>query len=170
MGTMPMIMASAVIRRAEARGAGFDGGADGVAVFLEALLGEGDDEDAVGGGDAHAHDGSHQRGHAERGVGEEEEDHDAGQRRGQRGDDDEGIEPRLEVDDDEQVDEDDGEAEAAEQAGVGAAWSPPGRGPDEGAARQALRVVAQDALDVAADGAEVAALHVAVDIDVRRML
>ena len=50
---------------AEAGGAGFDGGLDGVAVLLETLLGEGDDEDAVGGGDAHAHDGAHQRGHAE---------------------------------------------------------------------------------------------------------
>ena len=44
------------------------GGLDGVAVLRQALLGEGDDQDAVGGGDAHAHDGAHQSGHAERGV------------------------------------------------------------------------------------------------------
>ena len=56
----------------------------------------------------------------ERGAGEEEEEHDAGERRGQRGDDDEGIEPGLEVDDDQQVDEHDGEEQAEEQTDVGA--------------------------------------------------
>ncbi len=104
----------------EAGSSGFDGGEDGVVMLFIALLGEGDDEDGVGGGDAHAHDGAHERGHAEGGAGGEEEEDDAGECGGQRGDDDEGIEPGLEVDDDEEVDEDDGEGEAADEADVGA--------------------------------------------------
>ena len=95
--------------RAEAGEAGFDGGADGITVMQQAFLGEGHDQNAVGGGDAHAHDGAHQRRNAERGARDEEEKNDSGERRGKRGDDDERIEPGLEVDDDEQVDEHDGE-------------------------------------------------------------
>src|SRR5258706_15273193 len=44
--------------RAERGEAGFGGGGDRVAVVQEAFLGEGDDENTVGGGDAHAHDGA----------------------------------------------------------------------------------------------------------------
>src|SRR6202011_191225 len=66
----------------ETGGTGFDCGLDGVAVLFETGLGEGDDEDAVGGGDAHAHDSSHEGGNAEPGSGEEEEDDDAGERGG----------------------------------------------------------------------------------------
>ncbi len=44
---------------------------------------------------------------------------DAGQRRRQRRDDEEGIEPGLEVDHDEQVDQQDGKRQSGEQADVG---------------------------------------------------
>ncbi len=71
------------------------------------------------GGNAHAHDGTHERGNGERGVREEEEDDDAGDRGGQGRDDDEGVKPGLEVDHNEQVDKNDGEGEAEEQADVG---------------------------------------------------
>jgi hypothetical protein len=90
-------------------------------VLGEPLLGEGHDQDAVGGPDPHAHDGAHQHGHAQRGVGQEEEHDDARQRGGQRRDDDERIEPGLEVHDVQQVDEHDREGEAAEEADVGGA-------------------------------------------------
>src|SRR5580658_352787 len=68
--------------RPEARRTGVDGCANGVAALKQTVLGEGDDKDGVGGGDAHAHDGSHQRGHGERGAREEEEEHDTGDGRG----------------------------------------------------------------------------------------
>ena len=140
MGIMPMIMASAVMRTGRKRVAPASSAArDGVAVLRQALLGEGDDQDAVRRGHAHAHDGAHQRGNAERGVREEEEEHDAGERRGQRGDDDERIEPGLEVDDDQQIDQHDGEDQADEQADVGAAHGLDlAAHVDEAAARQSL--------------------------------
>ena len=70
--------------RAKTGGACFNGSQNRVAVFGQARLGERDHQDAVGRGHAHAHDGAHQRGHAERGVGEEEEQDDTRQRRRQR--------------------------------------------------------------------------------------
>jgi len=54
----------------------------------------------------------------QRRPGQEQEDHDAGQRRRQRGDDDEGVQPGLKVHDDQQVGEDDGEDEPLEQPAV----------------------------------------------------
>src|SRR6266481_4208215 len=78
---------------AEAGEAGFGGGSDWVSVVQEAFLGEGDDEDAIGGAHAHAHDRAHESRDAERGVGEEKKDDDAGEGGGERSDDDEGIEP-----------------------------------------------------------------------------
>ena len=48
-------------------------------------------------------------------------EHDAGERRGQRRDDDERVQPGLEVDHDQHVDQHDGEDKADEQAEVGAA-------------------------------------------------
>ena len=129
------------------------------------LLGEGHDQDAVGGGDADAHDGAHQRRHAERGAGEEQKDHDARQRSRQRGNDDEGIEPRLEVHDDQQVDEHDREPEPREQPDV--------RGPhrgelaahgEEAAPREQRPVHLDEARHVAPHRAEIAVLHGAVDV------
>ena len=167
MGIMPMIMARAVMMTGRKRVAPASTAARMASPWCcEAVFGEGDDEDAVGGGDAHAHDRAHERGNAERGVGEEEEEHDAGERGGQRGDDDEGIEPGLEVDDDEQVDEDDGEDEAGEEADVGVLHGLDlAAERDEGAAGQIFLFAVDDLVDLAADGAEVAALHVAVDVD-----
>ena len=49
--------------RAEAGGPGFNRGEDSVAGGGEAVLGEGDHQDGVGRGHAHAHDRAHQRGH-----------------------------------------------------------------------------------------------------------
>ena len=54
-------------------------------------------EDAIGGGDAHAHDRAHQRRDAKRGVSDKQENDDAGQRGGQRRDDNERIQPGLEI-------------------------------------------------------------------------
>jgi len=48
---------------AEARGACLNGRADCIAVLVELAPGERDNKDAVGRGDAHAHNGAHQSGH-----------------------------------------------------------------------------------------------------------
>ena len=47
-------------------------------VMSETIFGEGDDENGVCGGDAHAHDRAHESRYGERGAGEEEKDDDAG--------------------------------------------------------------------------------------------
>ena len=58
-----------------------------------------------------------ERRNVERGVRDQQHPEDAGQRAGQRRDDDEGIEPGLEIDDDQQIDQDDGDGHARAQAG-----------------------------------------------------
>ena len=78
-----MIIASAVMitgrRRMESGG---EGGVVRVHAVLALIVGEGDDEDAVGGRHADAHDRPHQRGHAEGGAGDEQHPEDARQHTG----------------------------------------------------------------------------------------
>ena len=57
---------------------GFDGGLERVSVAGQALGGKCHHENTVGGSDTHAHNCAHQRGHAERGVGEKQENDNAG--------------------------------------------------------------------------------------------
>ena len=84
---------------------------------------------------------------------------------GKRGDDDEGVQPRLEVDDDQHVHQNDAKTRPASKPMVRAAhrlvWP---RTRDEGAARQRMAVVRHDPLDVPCHRAQIAALHRAVDI------
>ena len=114
-----MIMAKAVMMTGRKRVVpGFDRGRDRIAVMEQPLLGESHDENAVGRGHAHAHDGSHQCGNAERGVGDEEKQNDTGQRRGQRSNDDERVKPGLEIHHDQQVHQDDRKAQPTDQADI----------------------------------------------------
>ena len=101
---------------AQARGPGLKRGRYSISMVVQPLLREGHDQNAVRCGDAHAHDGAHQRGNAERGAGDEQEQYDSSQSRRQRRDDDEWIKPRLEVHDDQQIDQDDGKRQSAEKA------------------------------------------------------
>src|SRR4029077_4882271 len=84
----------------------------------------------------------------------------------QRGDDDERIEPGLEVHDDQEIDEHDGEGEAAEQADIrsthGLDLAAQG---DETPAGEVRPIGVHDARDVPAHRAEVAILHRTVDVD-----
>ena len=117
MGSIPMIMAAAVMRTGRMRVLPAASAAERCVHAFEALIvGEDDHQDTVGGGHADAHDGAHQRRHAEGGLGDEEHPDDAGERAGQRHEDDEGVEPGLEVDGHQEVDEDDGEDEAEAEA------------------------------------------------------
>ena len=91
-GAMPMIIASAVISTGRKRTKpASSAAAIGIAELVEPFAREADHQHAVGGGDAHAHDGAGQRRHRQRGVGREQHPDDAGERGRQRGDDDERI-------------------------------------------------------------------------------
>jgi len=78
----------------------------------------------------------------------EQETDDAGQRGRKRGDDNERVEPRLKVDDDQQIDENDGKNKSSQQTEVGRTHSLQlaldGR---ETAARQGLSVGIDNARD-----------------------
>src|SRR6267143_3237350 len=97
---------------------------------------------------------------------DEKEADDTGKRGRKRGDDDEGIEPRLKVHHDQEVDENDGKDESAQQPEVrgahGLQLAPDG---DEAAARQGLSVGIHNARDLAAHRTQVAALNGGVNID-----
>src|ERR1700733_7399025 len=130
------------------------------------LLGEGHDKNAVGGSNTHAHNGSHQSGHAEGCVRNEEKQNDSGQRRRQCGDDYERGKPGLEVHHDEQVDQDDGKAQATDEADVGrlhravlAAYG------HETAARKRFAIRIDNSAHFAPNRAKVAILHRRIDID-----
>ena len=103
----------------KAREACLQCGADGITSFLHFFRSKAHDQDAVGGGDAHAHDGPHQCGYAQSRVRYEQKPGNAGERRGQRGNHDERIQPGLKIDDDQQVYEHDRERQPAQKTDVG---------------------------------------------------
>ncbi len=82
------------------------------------FFGERNHENTVRRSHAHAHNGAHQGRDAERCVREEQETNDAGKGSRKCGDDDEGIQPRLKVHHDQEIDENDGENESAQQSDV----------------------------------------------------
>ena len=127
-----------------------------VGAFRQPLAGEADDENAVGGGDAHAHDRARQSGNRQRRAGDEQHPDDAGERSRQCADDDERIKPGLEVDDDQQVDEHHGERDADEELpkSVGHRLNLPSHH-DGGPGRDLFRRLIQDFLDIGGDGAEI---------------
>src|SRR5690349_5533624 len=96
----------------------------------------------------------------------EQETDDPSKRGRKCGDDDERIEPGLKVHYDQEVDQNDGEDESAQQPEVrsthGLKLAFNGY---EAAARQGLSVGIYNACDLAAHGSQVAALNVCVDIN-----
>src|SRR5271168_839146 len=129
-------------------------------------LGKRDDENTVCRGHPHAHDGSHQGGHAEPGVGIEEKQDDTSERGRQRGDDNEGVSPRLKVDDDQHVYENDRKDQTAKKRDVGAAhgvYLPQNR--DRGAPGEVAFESIYNPLNIPSHSSQVAILHRAVDID-----
>src|SRR5271155_5488047 len=105
--------------RSKPREAGLCRGLQGIAVFKQPLLGEGDHKNTVRRRNPHAHDGAHQSGHAQGRVGKEQEDDNAGQSRRQSGDDDEWVQPGLKIDDDQQINENDGSGQTCQQSFIG---------------------------------------------------
>ena len=116
MGIMPMIIARAVMRTGRKRVAPASIAArTAIPVLQQLFLGKGNDENTVGRSHPHTHDSAHERGNAERGMADEEEENNPGQSRGQRGNDDERVQPGLKIDHDEQVHQNDREAQAGDQ-------------------------------------------------------
>src|ERR1700677_2374589 len=100
--------------RSKPRVAGLCRRLERIAVFSQPLLGKGDHKNTVRRRNPHAHDGAHQSGHAQGRVSKEQEDNNASQSRRQSGDDDEWVEPGLEIDDDQQINENDGSSQACQ--------------------------------------------------------
>jgi hypothetical protein len=134
----------------------------------QTFAGETDEQNAVCSCDAHAHDPAGESGNRQRRPGREQHPDDAGERAGQRGDDDEGVEPRLEIDDDDQIDEHDRPSETeiklTVRAGHGLNLSAQ---PDIGPVRQIFGRLLQEAFDVRGDPAEIAPLKGGVNVDHR---
>ena len=79
-----MIMASAVISTGRKRvNPELQRRGQRVLAFSQLLLRKAHHQDAIGGRNSHAHDGTSQRRNTERGAGDEQKPHDAGKRRGQ---------------------------------------------------------------------------------------
>src|SRR5580692_8140350 len=148
------------------RTAGLDRRGDRVAMVAQSLLREGDHENAVGCGHPHAHDRSHQGGDAERCSRDEQEHHNTRKRRRQRHHDDEWIQPRLEVDNDQHVDEKNREDKTADETDVRTLHGP--KLPpqcDKASSRQVLLVAVDYPVHFAPDSAEIPSLDGAIDID-----
>src|ERR1017187_8519623 len=148
--------------------AGVSGGKRGGACvhsFLPLIVGEHYHQDAVGGGHADTHDGAHQGGYAEGGLRNEQHPDDAGQCARQGHQDDERVQPALEIHRHQQVDQhhgkDHAEAEAVERGLHGEELS---AHVDGGAAGQLGRHLRDDLFDARAHAAQIAAVHIGIHI------
>ena len=112
---MPMIMAEAVMSTGRMRAfPDFHRSPDRVAMDGDPLAGVGHEQDRIGCRRTHRHDRAHQRRHGNIRVGQEQRPCDARQCAGQGRNDDEGIDPGLEIDDDQEIHEHDRGEEAEE--------------------------------------------------------
>ena len=166
---MPMIIASAVISTGRSRVVPADSAAlCGIVPLVPLVVGEGDQQDAVGRGHADAHDRPHQRRHADRRLRDEQHPQDAGQRAGQGHEDDERIEPRLEIHDHQEIDEQHGEDQAERQPAERVVHALDLAADGERAAARQLRPQrVNDPLHVGRHASQVAPLHVGVDLEHR---
>ena len=96
---------------------------------------------------------------------EKQEKHNARQSRRQSGDDDERVEPRLEVHHNQQVDENDGKAKPGQQTPVrGSHGFELALDCDERSTRKGFSIRVQDAGDVPASRPEIAAVNRSVNV------
>ena len=84
--------------------------------LLDEVVGELDDEDAVGEGDADQHDDAHEGHDVERGAPEEEGEQDSAECGGKGEEDEEGIGKGAELRDEDEIEQEDGEDEANREA------------------------------------------------------
>src|ERR1700733_11616555 len=100
----------------EADAAGGDDGAMGGHALLEEGVGELDDEDAVGEGDADEHDDAHKGHDVDGGAPKEEGEQDSAECRGKGEEDEEGIGKGAELGYEDEIEQKDGEDEADREA------------------------------------------------------
>src|SRR5208337_494153 len=140
----------------------------GAPPFVQLLSRKGNHQDAVRGSHTHTHDSAGKRRNAQGCVGEQEHPTDPRQRAGQGRDDDEGIQPGLEIDDDEQIGKNDGadqsNAEAHERGVHGLDLAA-----DEyaAAARKLLLDIVHELCDFGSQRAEIASIDGGIHIDHR---
>ena len=139
-----------------------------VLALVPEVVREGDQEDRVGGRHADAHDGPHQRRDAQGRSRQEEDPQDSAQGSRERHDDDEWVQPRLEVHHHQEIDEPHGKDDAdpePDEGGVHALRLPPQL--DAAAARKLWRVLPHELPDLAGDRAQVPSVHVGIDVKYR---
>ena len=118
-GTMPRIMALAVMSTGRSRVyPALAAARSGSSPAVHPLIGEAYDQDAVRRRQADAHEGTHQRRHAHGRLRQEQHPKHAAQRKRHRHEHDEGIDPALEIHDEEQIHENDGQGDPGEQARI----------------------------------------------------
>ena len=165
-GSMPMIMASAVISTGRKRVKPASSAAAAASrPCAKPFAREAHEQNGVCGRNAHAHDGAGQRRHRQRRSGHEQHPDDSGQCSRQGGNDDERIEPGLEVDDDDEIDEQNcaGEPEIKLAVGAGHGLNLAAQH-DIGAVRNVLSRFLQNAIDIGGQRAEIATLDGAVNV------
>src|SRR5882672_6611832 len=151
---------------AKAREARLERRLGGAQAVIHPLAREADEQEAVRGRNPHAHDGAGECRHAQCRARDEQRPHDAGDGAGQGRDDDEGIQPRLEIDHDEEVHEKDRAREPDQESRVRRRHRLHLAARDDvRALREFTGLARENAIDVLRDGAEVAALYRAKDVD-----
>src|SRR6202034_1176562 len=144
---------------------GFERRRGRIKALRKAFPGKAHQQDAVGSRYAHTHDGAGERGDRQRRPGYEKYPDNTGQRARERGDDDEGVEPRLEIDDDDQINQHDGAGEAEIELTIGAAHRLDLPAEHEvGTTRHLLAGLIDNAVDVRGNRTKIASLNCAVDI------
>ena len=166
-GTMPMIMASRGHQhRAQSRVTGENRGIERGLAFAQLFVRECDHQNAVRGGDADAHDRAHHRFDVERRVREKQHPQNSGERARQRGDDDERIGPRLEIDDHQEINEDGGENETeSEFAERGIHTFDLASHGDRASGRELRTKLIHDLCHFVRNAAEIGALHICVNVE-----
>src|ERR1019366_6930021 len=151
--------------RAEADATGLDGCGERTIAFFAQLVGEGDQQVAVGDADADRHNRAHKRFDVDGRACYREHPEHAGERARDRHHDDERLEPRLKVRDHQQVHEDDGENQALAKGAERIAHRLALAADDDVSAGGQWAEVVDLALYGGGDAAEVAALHGGVNVD-----
>src|ERR1700678_1486702 len=139
----------------------------GLSLF-EPLFRKADDQDAIRRGDSHAHDRAGKGGHADGSARDEQEPDDSRKRARQSHQDDERIEPGLEIHDDEQINENNRKREPPEQARKRRIHGQNLAADDElRAPWQVLLVFLDDRVDLARKTSQIASLYGAENVDDR---
>ena len=145
-----------------------DGGVERAPAFTQLFIRERDHEDAVGGRHADAHDCAHHRFDVEGGVRQKQHPQNARERAGQRRDDNEGISPRLEINDHQEINERRGENETEAQFAERAVHAfNLAAHVNRASGRKFGAKLVYDFCDLIGNATEIGALHIGIDVEHR---